>query len=654
MDIKKDRKYYQHIVEASPSGMIVVDKEGRIILANKMAERIFGYSQKELMIMKVEELFPQRLRAIHPEYRKGFYNDPKSSPMGVGEELYGLRKDGSEMPIETVLNPIETEYGSLVLVSIVDITVRKKAEEMLQQVVELAPNAMVMLNERGEIRVVNMAAEKLFGYTRAELLSMMVELLMPERYRGAHTELRKGYHQFPKTRPMGEGRDLVGLRKDGTEMRIEIGLTPIATESGTMVLASIIDVFERDLLSKKDIEIKKLLEDEVTRQTQVINQQRIAALHTMKELQNKNKELEFFDRLKDEFMNNVSHELRTPLTIIRESINQISDGLLGKVNEKQLQYLQKSLKNVDRLSRIINDLLDLSIIEKGKLKLFKESVNIVELVKEVIANLTPQIEKKSLVIKCVVPEHKVKVFVDKEKMIQVLTNLINNAYKFTDKGFIEVSISENDKSIECRIRDTGIGIAPQDQSRLFSKFEQVGKKSGVSPQGTGLGLSIAKGIVELHAGQITLESELGQGSQFIISLPKLDIPMESARNLVNFLKENIKTYDCCSILVFSIKKFNESKEELLNNLEALIRKKLYRQVDQTVKDKASVYVFLPNTKKKDVSTIVNRIRHAIHADEWKEQLQKCEGVEYNLVNLPDDGCIEEELIAKLEINKEEL
>jgi PAS domain S-box-containing protein len=653
IDLVKYRQNYQQIVEASLSGMIVVDEVGRIILVNKMAEKIFGYSQKDLLTMKVEDILPQRMQTMDPEYRKAFDHESIAWPK-AGEELYGLRHDGSKMPIEIVLNPIETVNGKLVIVSIVDITVKKKAVERLQQVVELAPNAMILLNEQGAIQLVNKAAEKLFGYSRGDLLTMKVEHLMPERFRGGHGELRKGYHQSPKTRPMGEGRDLVGLKRDGSEVPIEIGLTPIETESGTMVLASIVDVYERDLLNKKNSEIKRLLEEEVTKQTQVINRQRIAALNVMKDLKNKNEELKYLDGLKDEFMNNVSHELRTPLTIIRESINQVMDGLFGEINEKQNLYLRKSLNNVDRLSRIINDLLDLSTIEKGKLKLYKETVNMVELVKDVIANFTPQIDKKGLVIKCAVPEHKVKVFVDKEKMIQVLTNLINNAYKFTDRGSIEVSVSETDKSIECRVKDTGIGIAPQDQSRLFSKFEQVAKKSGIGPQGTGLGLSIAKGIIELHDGQIKLESELGKGSQFIISLPKLDIPQESARNLVNFLRENIQAYNYCAILVFSIKKFNETKDEALNDLETLIRRKLYRQVDQTVKDQGSVYVVLPDTKKNDVPLIVDRIRHAIHENKWKEQLKMSEGVEHKSVNIPEDGCVEKELIAKLAFNKEDL
>ena len=179
-----------------------------------------------------------------------------------------------------------------------------------------------------------------------------------------------------------------------------------------------------------------------------------------KELENKNKQLKQLDQLKDEFVNNVSHELRTPLTIIQESINIIKDGLLGEINEKQNNHLKITLENIDRLGKIINDLLDISTIENRKLKLYKEHVNINDLVRDVVSNFTPLVEKKGLAIKSVVPEGKVDVFVDKEKIIQVLVNLVNNAYKFTERGEIKVSVMENDDTVECCVKDTGIGISP--------------------------------------------------------------------------------------------------------------------------------------------------------------------------------------------------
>jgi signal transduction histidine kinase len=239
-----------------------------------------------------------------------------------------------------------------------------------------------------------------------------------------------------------------------------------------------------------------------------------------KELENKNKKLEQFDRLKDEFVNNVSHELRTPLTIIQESVSVMADGLLGEINENQKKHLGITLVNIERLGIIINDLLDISTIENGKLKLNKENIDINALVEEVVLNFTPQIEKKGLTIKSVVPKDRVDVFVDKEKMIQVLVNLVGNACKFTDKGTIEVSVFENDDKVECRVKDTGIGLAPEDIPRLFSKFEQIGREPGAGPKGTGLGLSIAKGIIESHNGQVKVESELGQGTSFTVILPR--------------------------------------------------------------------------------------------------------------------------------------
>jgi PAS domain S-box-containing protein len=165
--------------------------------------------------------------------------------MGAGRDLFGLKKDGTEFPIEIGLNPIETDEGMMVLSAIVDITARKQLEERFRRVVESAPNAMVMINQLGKIEMVNAQAELLFGFERAEMLGQPIEMLVPERFRANHPGLRNSFFHQPASRPMGAGRDLFGLKKDGSEFPIEIGLNPIETEEGVMVLSAIVDISDR-------------------------------------------------------------------------------------------------------------------------------------------------------------------------------------------------------------------------------------------------------------------------------------------------------------------------------------------------------------------------------------------------------------------------
>src|SRR5271165_1819959 len=250
---------FRLVVEAAPNAMVMIDPAGKIVMANTQAERVFGYSRAELVGQLVEMLVPERFRSHHPEFRRKFSADPQPRPMGAGRELYAVRKDGSEFPVEIGLNPIETDDGTMVLSAIVDITARKAAELSLReseqrysagerrfrQVVEAAPNAMVMIDPAGKIAMVNTQTERVFGYSRAELVGQPVEMLVPERFRSHHPELRRTFLADPRPRPMGAGRDLYGLRKDGSEFPIEIGLNPIETDEGTMVLSAIVDITGR-------------------------------------------------------------------------------------------------------------------------------------------------------------------------------------------------------------------------------------------------------------------------------------------------------------------------------------------------------------------------------------------------------------------------
>lgn len=251
------------------------------------------------------------------------------------------------------------------------------------------------------------------------------------------------------------------------------------------------------------------------------------------------------------------------------------------------------------------------------------------------------------------PEGRVDSFVDPEKIIQVLTNLVNNAYKFTNKGSIEVSVSADHSCIRCSVKDTGIGIATQDLPRLFSKFEQLGRQEGAGAKGTGLGLSIAKGIVEAHEGQIMVESQIGAGTQFIVTLPKLDVIQESARYLIARLKENAEKYNHYSVLVISIKNYDVKLSGKLDMLESVIKKQLYRQIDQTVKHKESIYVILPDTTKENTVIVVNRIRQIVHSKECEEQLRGCDGLIYQIMSFPDGALTEEALTVDLGKTREE-
>jgi PAS domain S-box-containing protein len=258
---KQLEERFRQVVESAPNAMVMINAAGQIVMVNAQAERVFGYPRAEMLDRSIEMLVPERFRALHPGLRGAFFARPESRPMGVGRDLYGLKKDGSEFPIEIGLNPIETEEGPMVLSAIVDISSRKRLEERFRRVVEAAPNAMVMIGPHGQIEMVNAQAERVFGYERAEMLGQSIELLVPKRFRDRHPGLRTSFFADPHSRPMGAGRDLYGLRKDGSEFPVEIGLNPIETEEGQMVLSAIVDISDR---KQKEERIQAALKEKDT------------------------------------------------------------------------------------------------------------------------------------------------------------------------------------------------------------------------------------------------------------------------------------------------------------------------------------------------------------------------------------------------------
>jgi len=226
------------------------------------------------------------------------------------------------------------------------------------------------------------------------------------------------------------------------------------------------------------------------------------------------------EEFRNDIVRTVSHELRTPLSIEKEGISLLMDGMIGPVNEKQKEILETIMRSIDRLGRMITSLLDVSSIETGKVKVALKKIDLAHLVRGVISEFKKRALDKKIALSAKLSQGVVPVFADADKIMQVLSNLVDNAIKFTPAGgSVAVLVNSFENVVECEVRDTGIGIAPANIGKLFEKFQQFSRTAGPGEKVFGLGLSIAKGIIELHGGRIWIKSELGKGTRAAFSLP---------------------------------------------------------------------------------------------------------------------------------------
>lgn len=293
-----------------------------------------------------------------------------------------------------------------------------------------------------------------------------------------------------------------------------------AKHSAIVLLASLADdkkAFQFVEGGAQDYLVKGEFTEEVIRRTMAYAIERKRIYHELGRLNQKLKEA---SELKSEFVSMVSHELRSSLACIDGSVKLLLDGSLGSLSDEQKEILQMSSDGVTRLVTIINDLLDMSKIEAGKMDIHLQERSLSEIVEKSAAPFKLSYKEKNLELKISLPNQDVKLQLDGNRITQVFTNLLSNSLKFTDKGSVEIGYKDMGEYVECFVKDTGRGISKENQGKVFGRFEQFGKKKEGKEKGTGLGLSISKKIVELHGGSLTFTSEPGQGSTFSFTIPK--------------------------------------------------------------------------------------------------------------------------------------
>ncbi len=476
----EQERLFTAVVQSSTDAVITETLDGTITAWNQAAQNLFGYAPQQAVGHSIDMIVPAELRG---EVRVLLDKVSRGEHIAHHETVRQAR-DGRLIDVSLSISPIKSHTGTIIGAAKIlrDVTEPKLAQTNFRLAVEASPSGVLMIDRNGAIVLANAEIERLFGYARDELLGRPVESLVPERFRGGHGALRDMFFAAPTVRPMGADRDLNGARKDGSEFPVEIGLNPIQSRHGMLVLAVVIDISSR-------------------------KREAAAIARYTEELRRSNTELEQFAYV-------ASHDLQEPLRMVASFTQLLADRYRGKLDDKADQYIQHAVDGAKRMQGLVRDLLHFSRVTASERS--PQPVDAANVVESVLVSLSPAIaDCKAEVVTGTLPA----VLGDETELEQVFQNLIANALKFhgDQPARILVDAQRHDGEWIFRVQDNGIGIDAKHHERIFQMFQRLHQRGKYG--GNGIGLAVVKKIVERQGGRIWIESRLGEGATFFFTVP---------------------------------------------------------------------------------------------------------------------------------------